>query len=126
MQAHRSFEENLEDLPSFCDVGCKKNSKGYKESWIGYKLHLDVIDGDIPLSAILSSASMHDSQAAIPLAQMSAGRATSLYDLADAAYDAKEIREMSTRLGHVAIIDENPAPKAESEAVCRKMAFLRG
>jgi hypothetical protein len=35
-------------------------------------------------------------------------RFTNLYDLADAAYDAKEIREMSARLGHVAIIDDNP------------------
>jgi len=39
---------------------------------------------------------------------MSADRVTSLYDLADAAYDAKEIRQMSERLGHVAIIDHNP------------------
>jgi len=54
---------------------------------------------------------MHDSihsQVAIPLAQMTTARVTSLYDLADAAYDAKEIREMSARLGHVAIIDHNP------------------
>jgi hypothetical protein len=29
-------------------------------------------------------------------------------DLIDAAYDAKEIRQMSERLGHVAIIDHNP------------------
>ncbi len=36
---------------------------------------------------------------------MSAGRIINLYDLADAAYDAKEIREMSGRLGHVAVID---------------------
>ena len=50
----------------------------------------------------------HISQAAIPLAQMSAGRVASLYDLADAAYDAKEIRGMAERLGHVAIIDHNP------------------
>ena len=35
-------------------------------------------------------------------------RIVNLYDLADAAYDAKEIREMSARLGHVAIIDDNP------------------
>jgi len=52
---------------------------------------------------------MHNSQAAVPLARMSAQRVTSLYDLADAAYDAKEIRQMSERLGHVAIIDHNPA-----------------
>ena len=100
--------ENLAELPARCDRGCKKNSKGKTESWRGYKLHIDTIDGDIPVSAILSSASMHDSQAAIPLAQMTAGRVTSLYDLADAAYDAVEIREMSASLGHVALIDHNP------------------
>lgn len=35
----------IADLPTSSDVGVKKNSKGYKESWIGYKLHLDVADG---------------------------------------------------------------------------------
>jgi len=107
-QLEGSLEENLGDLPRACDWGTKKNSKGKREIWRGYKLNLDAIDGDIPLSWILTSASLHDSQPAIPLAQMSAERVTSLYDLADAAYDAKEIREMSARLGHVAIIDHNP------------------
>ena len=45
---------------------------------------------------------------AIPLARMSAERIISLYDLADAACDADPIRQMSTRLGPVAIIDHNP------------------
>jgi hypothetical protein len=35
------------------NVGSKKNSKGYKETWVGYKLHLDVADGQIPISCIL-------------------------------------------------------------------------
>ena len=39
---------------------------------------------------------------------MSASRVVNLYDLMDAAYDAKEIREHSVRLGHVPIIDANP------------------
>ena len=39
---------------------------------------------------------------------MSASRVVNLYDLMDAAYDAKEIREYSVRLGHVPIIDANP------------------
>ncbi len=108
LQAQRSLEHNLEDLPCFCDVGCKKNSKGYKESWVGYKLHLDVVDGDIPISGILSNAALHDSQAAIPLAQMSSDRVASLYDLMDAAYDAREIHDFSRSLGHVPIIDGNP------------------
>jgi hypothetical protein len=102
------LQANLADLPTVCDWGCKKNSQSKVECWRGYKLHLDVIDGDIPVSAILSSASLHDSQVAIPLAQMTAARLTSLYDLADAAYDAEPIRAMSARLGHVAIIDRNP------------------
>jgi len=107
-QLQRDLKGNLADLPTACDWGCKKNSQGKVEYWPGYKAHLDAIDGDIPVSFILTSASVHDSQVAIPLAQMSAERIASLYDLSDAAYDAKEIREMSARLGHVAIIDHNP------------------
>jgi hypothetical protein len=107
-QFGRSLEENVADLPRDCDWGCKTNSQGKGESWRGYTLHLDSIDGDVPLSWLVTSASMHDSQAAIPLAQMSARRVTSLYDLADAAYDAAPIREMCARLGHVPIIDHNP------------------
>ena len=38
---------------------------------------------------------------------MTAGRVTNLYDLMDAAYDAREIHQMSERLGDVAIIDVN-------------------
>jgi transposase len=40
-----SLADMLNDLPTACDVGTKKNSKGYKVSWIGYKLHIDVADG---------------------------------------------------------------------------------
>ena len=108
VQPQRSLRENLNDLPTTCDWGTKKNSQGKKATWKGYKLHLDCVDGDIPVSAILTSASLHDSQAAIPLAQMSAGRVTNLYDLMDAAYDAGEIHDFSRRLSHVPIIDPNP------------------
>jgi hypothetical protein len=108
LQCIRSLEENLKELPIHCSVGTKKNSKGYKETWIGYKLHLDCIDGDIPVSAILSSASLHDSQVSIPLAQMSSRRLTNLYDLMDAAYDSPQIHSFSRSLGHIPIIDSNP------------------
>lgn len=114
-QPGRSLKKNLKELPKHCDVGTKRNSKGYQESWTGYKLHLDVADGDIPVSAILTSASLHDSQAAVPLAQMSAQRVTNLYDLMDAAYDAPEIHAMSRRLGHVPIIDSNPRRGGEKK-----------
>ena len=107
-QLTRPLAENLADLPARCDVGCKRNSKGHQESWLGYKLHLDTVDGDIPVSAVLTSASVHDSQVAIPLAQMTAARLTSLYDLMDSAYDAPQIHAFSAQLGHVPLIDHNP------------------
>ena len=53
LQIGRGLEENISKLPNQCDIGVKRNSKGYQERWIGYKLHLDVADGDIPVSAIL-------------------------------------------------------------------------
>jgi hypothetical protein len=108
LQGLRPLAENLADLPTACDVGCQRNSKGHQESWIGYKLHLDTVDGDIPVSAVLTSASVHDSQVAIPLAQMTVARGTSLYDLMDSAYDAPPIRAFSEQLGHVPLIDHNP------------------
>jgi hypothetical protein len=30
-------------------MGCKTNSKGFKESWVGYKLHWHVADGGVPI-----------------------------------------------------------------------------
>jgi hypothetical protein len=107
-QGGRTLAENLADLPHLCDVGCKRNSQGYQETWRGYKLHLDSADGDIPVSAILTAASVHDSQVAIPLAQMTAGRVHNLYDLMDAAYDAPQIDAFARQLGHVPLIDPNP------------------
>jgi hypothetical protein len=120
-QGARSLAENLADLPNRCDVGCKKNSQGYIESWVGFKLHLDCADGDIPVSAILTSASVHDSQVAIPLAQMTQERVQNLYDLMDSAYDAAEIHAFSRRQGHVPLIDPNPrrGEKREMEPAAR-------
>jgi Transposase DDE domain/Transposase domain (DUF772) len=107
-QADMSLAEMLADLPTHCAVGTKRNAKGHTTSWIGYKLHLDVADGDIPISAVLTSASLHDSQVAIPLATMTASRVINLYDLMDSAYDAPEIKAKSHALGHVPIIDAHP------------------
>jgi len=106
-QPGMTLDEMIDDLPINCDWGTKKkNGKTYH--WKSYKFHVDWADGEIPISTILTSASVHDSQAAIPLATISAARVVSLYDLMDAAYDAKQIREHSESLGHVPIIDSNP------------------
>jgi hypothetical protein len=104
-QGGRTLAENLEELPRSCDWGSKRDSKGRQFSWRGHKLHVDTADGDIPVSAILTSASLHDSQAAIALAQLTAGRVVNLYDVMDSAYDAAPIHGYSRRLGHVPVIE---------------------
>ena len=106
--AGMDLSDMLNDLPNACDVGTKKNSKGYKTSWTGYKLHIDSADGGIPISCVLTSASVHDSQVAIPLAKISHERVTNLYDLMDSAYDAPQIHQMSRELGHRPLIDQHP------------------
>jgi len=121
VQLGQPLEDSLAELPTACDRGVKKNAKGFAETWNGYKLHVDVNDCGLPISAILTSASLHDSQAAIPLMKMTSGKITYCYDLMDAAYDAKPIWEASRELGHVPIIDRNPrsketAPMAPHEA----------
>jgi hypothetical protein len=127
-QTKMTLAEMLDELPKSCNAGSKKNSKGYKETWIGYKLHIDAADGQIPISCILTSASVHDSQAAIPLAQMTAQRVTNLYDLMDSAYDARAIHEHSRSLGHIPIIDVHPrsdqALKAELQAEQKRCQLL--
>lgn len=107
-QRRQTLPQMLADVPTACDRGTKCNAQGYKMSWNGYKLHLDTADCGVPISALLSSASMHDSRAAIPLSLMSAQRVTNCYDLMDAAYCSSALREFSRELGHVPLIDHNP------------------
>ena len=117
-QATQTLAQMLAELPDACDVGSKKNSKGYKETWIGYKLHLDVACGQIPVSCVLTSASVHDSQVAIPLMTMTSARVVYLYEAMDAAYDAAAINAQSRALGHVPLIDRNFRAQNEAKAEC--------
>ena len=121
-QADRPYRESLKEIPTACDVGSKVNAKGYKESWIGYKFHIDVTESGFPITTVLTSASLHDSQVAIPMMQMTTEKTTYLYDLMDAAYDAGTIQRVSRKLGHVPIIDKNPrrgsiVPMSPAEAI---------
>ena len=106
-QVKQTAEEAIRELPITCDRGTKKNAKGYKTSWNGYKLHLDTNDIGLPISALVTSASLHDSQAAIPLIKLTSKKVAYLYDLMDAAYDAERIDETSRKFGHVPITDKN-------------------
>ena len=108
-QRKQKLPQMLNDLPRECDIGVKKNSKGHEQYWRGFKLHLDVADGHIPISALLSSASVHDSQVAIPLMTLSSQRVTHLYELMDGAYDANDIHAHSRELNHIPNIEPHGA-----------------
>jgi Arc/MetJ family transcription regulator len=107
-QRHQKLETMLAELPQQCDIGAKTNSQGHQQYWRGYKLHLDVADGQIPISAVLTSASVHDSQVAIPLMTMTSQRVVHLYELMDSAYDADEIHAHIREQKHVPIIAPHP------------------
>ena len=68
----------------------------------------------------MTSASTHDSQVAIPLGTLTAGRVENLYDLMDAAYDSIEIRAHCNLLGHRPIIDVNPRRSVEMQGALRR------
>jgi Transposase DDE domain/Transposase domain (DUF772) len=109
-QLQMTLPEMLADLPQQCSLGVKTSSQGHRQYWRGFKLHWDVADGGrIPISCILTSASVHDSQVAIPLMQMSAERVRWQCELMDSAYDAKLIRTHSKKLRHQALIQPNPS-----------------
>jgi hypothetical protein len=121
VQQQQSAQDAIALLPTVCDRGVKKNAKGYTETWNGFKLHIDVNEKGLPVSVVLTSASVHDSQVAIPLMKWTSAKVTSCSDLMDAAYDAGPIWEQSRALGHVPIIDRNPrsgtvVPMAPHEA----------
>jgi hypothetical protein len=101
-------EEMLSLIKTECNTSIKQNSKGNRHRWIGGKLHLSVVDGDIPITALYSSATVHDSSLALPLIKQSSEKVNYLYDLADAAYDNTIIKNFSELHNHRPIIDVNP------------------
>jgi len=101
-------EKMLSLVSTKCGVGIKQNSKGNREVWIGGKLHISAVDGDIPIVAFYSGANVHDSSVALPLINETSKRVMYLHDLLDAGYDSDIIREFSLKLNHKPIIDINP------------------
>jgi hypothetical protein len=100
-QAGMALGAMLAELPTAGSIRAKRDAKGHLTRWIGYKPHIDTPDGDVPVSCLLTSASPHDSQAALPLATMTVARLANLYDLMDSAFDVLEIAAASRALGHV-------------------------
>ena len=72
-------------------------------------------DGQIPISALLTAASVHDSQVAIPLMEMSSKRVTYLYEIMDSAYDASAIYQASADRNHQPIINPHTRRKSKTQ-----------
>jgi hypothetical protein len=106
-QVTEEAEVSLARVNKHCAWGCKKNSQGKIETTKGYKLHLDVSDLGVPLSAIVTGANVHDSQLAIPMEKLTEQKVTFCYSLMDAGYDAKIIRGFIRSCERVPIIDPN-------------------
>lgn len=123
IKAQRSMAvaEMLAELPRHCSLGVKKSGSNHQQYWRGYKLHLDVADGQIPITALLTGACVHDSQVAIPLMTLTSQRVTYLYELMDAAYDAHAIDAHSRSLGHIPLI----APNGVSSALPKPQKLRR-
>ena len=119
-QRHQELDRMLKELPRECDIGAKRNSRGQEEYWRGYKLHLDVADGQLPVSAVLTSASVHDSQVAIPLMTLTSSRVIHLYELMDSAYDADAIHEHSRQLITFPSLRRTRGEGRRSPRNCRK------
>lgn len=107
MQARQKASVALNALNTVCSWGCKRNSQGNVSFWKGYKLHLDVTDMGIPVTAVVTGANVHDSQLAIPMEKLTERKVTHLYSIMDAAYDAQTIRDFIEAKGRVALIDGN-------------------
>ena len=116
--ATMTLSEMLDDLPKQCNRGAKKDSHGNLNYWVGFKLHIDCGDGGVPLSCIMTSASLHDSQVAIALETMTSERVVSLYSVMDSAYDAAPIRTYVESKGKVPIIDPNAKRNHSGVPLC--------
>lgn len=107
LQVNQEPEEALATINKDAAWGCKKNSQGKRNHWKGYKLHLDMNDYGLLITAILTGANVYDNQLAIPMEKITEKRVTSLYSLMDSAYDAETIRDFIKNRKRVPIIDHN-------------------
>jgi hypothetical protein len=126
-QLTQTLETMLNEISTDCDFGSKVSSKGHRLNWIGYKFHVDVADGAIPISCKLTSASVADPIMAIPLSIMSSQKVNSFYEVMDKAYYVKAISQFIDSKGRKALISEcakTTHAKAEQELELKARAVI--
>ncbi|HDX9578818.1 TPA: transposase [Bacillus pseudomycoides] len=104
-------------VPTQPNWGIKKNSEGKNTFWFGFKAHLAVgAKSQYILQSLMSSASLNDGKAAIPLLKGIKERFSSLtirYGVMDAGYDDEAIYTQLHRMKAKAIIVYNKRNEGE-------------
>lgn len=113
-----SLETLRSDIPIHPNWGIKKNSEGKNTFWFGFKAHLAVgSTSQYILQSLMSSASLNDGKAAIPLLKGIQERLSSLiirYGTLDAGYDYEAIYKQLHRMKAKAIIAYNKRNEGET------------
>lgn len=116
-QLDASLETLRTDVPIHPNWGIKKNSEGKNTFWFGFKAHLAVgSKSQYILQSLMSSASLNDGKAAIPLLKGIQERLSSLnirYGTLDAGYDYEAIYKQLHQMNAKAIIAYNKRNEGE-------------
>ena len=104
------------EMPIDPKWGIKKNSDGKNTFWYGFKAHLAVsTESQYIISGLMSSGSLNDGKAAIPLLKQIEARWPGRFQsgIMDKGYDYKAIYEQLRRMGLQAVIAYNPRQEGE-------------
>jgi hypothetical protein len=105
-----------------CSLTAKQNSKGKRQWFIGYKVHLATDDFGVPIAYIVTGACVHDCKVAVPLMKMAYQRTDFFYALMDKGYLNPDINAYADMIGRKVIIDQRahmgivPLPMEKPEA----------
>ncbi len=102
---HESWEHTVSKLEMRCSLTAKQNSKGKRQWFIGYKAHLATDDFGVPMSYVVTGASVHDSKVAVPLMKMTRERSDFFYILLDKGYISPLINDYADHIERKVIID---------------------
>lgn len=118
LEENGDIDKYLSTLNMDCSLTGKKNSKGHMQWRIGYKVHMACDDNGIPVSHVVTGASVHDSQVAIPLLRKADSISDFCYALMDSGYFSSRIDAFTRTLGKIPVIDGKKcgnSPKPEMD-----------
>ena len=104
----QTLAQMLAEMDTVCGTGTKKNAQDSKK-------HVDTACCGVPISAVHTSVNGHNSRLALPLTRISAQRVDACYELMDAAYCSRMIREEIQTAGRVPLINHNPCKGGKRE-----------